>query len=209
MTPSVLLSFLAASAALTAAPGPDNTFVVATGVARGRKAALATALGMCSGVTVHTAAAALGLSALVYSSAAAFRLLKLAGAAYLLYLAWRTFREGSAVAPLPDAPGGASSLPLLFRRGFLMNVANPKVGLFFLAFLPQFVTPGGGSAAVQMLVLGALFMAQAVLLFGAVAWLSGSVGRVLLTRPSVSRAFHLLSGAVLAFLGVRIALAER
>jgi threonine/homoserine/homoserine lactone efflux protein len=204
-----LLSFLAASAALTIAPGPDNTFVVATGMARGRRAALATALGMCCGVSVHTAAAALGVSAVLYSSATAFRVLKVAGAAYLLYLAYRTFREGGRVSLPREADGGGGALWPLYRRGFLMNVVNPKVGIFFLAFLPQFVLPGGGSPARQMLLLGAVFMAQGVLLFGAIAWLSGSLGSLLTGRPGAARLFHLLSGVVLACLGVRIALAER
>jgi threonine/homoserine/homoserine lactone efflux protein len=208
MTAATLLSFLAASSVFTLSPGPDNTFVVATGMARGRRAAVATALGMCSGVTVHTAAAALGVSAVLYSSATAFRVLKYAGAAYLLYLAVRTFRDGGGV-PLPRQEDGGEGSWVLFRRGFLMNVVNPKVGIFFLAFLPQFVVPGEGEPAGQMLLLGALFMAQAVPLFTLLAWLSGSVGRALLSRPLAARAFRLLSGAVLAWLGVRIALAER
>src|SRR5512136_2977772 len=106
MTSSTLLYFLGASVALTIAPGPDNIFVLTQGIARGRKAAIVTALGMCSGITVHTTAAALGISAVFYSSALAFNLVKFAGAAYLLYLAFRTLKERSAVrlASADDSP---------------------------------------------------------------------------------------------------------
>jgi threonine/homoserine/homoserine lactone efflux protein len=133
MTLTTLLYFLGASIALSLAPGPDNIFVLTQGIARGRKAAIVTALGMCSGVSVHTTAAAFGISALFYSSLFAFNVIKYAGAAYLLYLAYRTLRERSAIrlAKADDRPVAA-----LFKRGFIMNVLNPKVAMFFLAFLP-------------------------------------------------------------------------
>jgi len=99
MTATTVLYFLGASLALTIAPGPDNTFIVAQGISRGRKAAIVTALGMCSGVSVHTTAAALGISALLYSSATAFQILKFAGAAYLLFLAWKSLKEQQILLP--------------------------------------------------------------------------------------------------------------
>ena len=154
-----ILYFLGASILLTLAPGPDNTFVIAQGLSRGRKAAVITALGMCSGVSVHTTAAALGVSALLYSSAFAFAMLKYAGAAYLLYLAYKAIKEHQIrLAQSDDAP---LRLGQLFRRGFIMNVLNPKVALFFLAFLPQFVSPDGVSAPLQMMLFGLIFMACA------------------------------------------------
>src|SRR5512138_3099040 len=124
MSLSTLLCFLGASMALTIAPGPDNIFVVTQGIARGRRAAIITALGMCSGISVHTTAAALGISALFYSSMLVFNLVKYAGALYLFYLAVKTVRHRSAIA----LPSG-EELPsvALFRRGFIMNVLNPKV----------------------------------------------------------------------------------
>ncbi len=207
MTASTLLCFLGASVALTVAPGPDNTFVVAQGISRGRKAAIVTALGMCSGVSVHTIAAALGVSALLYSSAAAFTLLKYAGAAYLLYLAWKSLKEQRILLPREGAEEVSSRL--LFRRGFLMNVINPKVALFFLAFLPQFVTAQSGSVPLQMFLLGILFMAQAVVVFSIIGWLSGSVGNVILKRPRIARWFGWLTAGIFASLGIRLALAER
>lgn len=207
MTATTVLYFLGASLALTIAPGPDNTFIVAQGISRGRKAALVTALGMCSGISVHTTAAALGISALLYSSATAFQILKYAGAAYLLFLAWKSLKEQQVL--LPQGVANGLSFRALFRRGFLMNVINPKVALFFLAFLPQFVSPGSEGASLQMFLLGLLFMLQAVVIFSIIGWLSGSVGHLILKRPRIARWFGWLTAGVFASLGVRLALAER
>jgi len=204
---TTLLYFLGASIALTVAPGPDNLFVITQGLARGRRAAIVTALGMCSGISVHTLAAAAGVSAIFYSSALAFQAVKYVGAAYLLYLAYRALRERGAAAP--SGADGAPRGVTLFRRGFLMNVLNPKVALFFLAFLPQFTTPQAGSVGGQMLLLGLLFMLQAVVIFTLIGYFSGSVGRCLLGRPRVARGFAWLSAGIFAALGVRLALAER
>lgn len=201
-----LLTFLFASMALTISPGPDNIFVITQGVTRGRKAAVVTALGMCSGVSVHTTAAALGVSAIFYSSALAFNLVKYAGAAYLLYLAFMTLRSSSTV-----RLGKAEEIPVaaLFRRGFIMNVMNPKVALFFLAFLPQFADPKIGAIPAQMMLLGFLFMLQAVCIFSLIGWFSGSIGSSLLEKPTIARYFDLLAGSVFALLGVRLALTQR
>lgn len=206
MQVSTLLYFLGASVLLTLAPGPDNTFVIAQGLARGRRAAVITALGMCSGISVHTAAAALGISALLYSSSLAFSILKYAGAAYLLYLAFKTLWEQ--VPAIPEAGTPPLRTFACFRRGFLMNVLNPKVGLFFLAFLPQFVRTGGRSAPVQMALLGFLFMAQSIVVFTAIAYLSGSAGNLILRKPFIAKYFAWLSGLVFAVLGLRLAFAE-
>ncbi len=207
MTTSTVLYFLGASVALTIAPGPDNTFVVAQGVSRGRKAAIITALGMCSGVSVHTAAAALGISALLYSSATAFMVLKYAGAAYLLYLAYKSLKEQQIL--LPSGTVDGQTWRVMFRRGFIMNVVNPKVALFFLAFLPQFVTGRSGDTSWQIFILGLLFMVQAAVVFSAIGYLSGSVGDLVARKPRVARYFGWLTAGVFASLGVRLALAER
>lgn len=206
MTTATLLYFLGASIALTLAPGPDNIFVMTQGIARGRRPAIITALGMCSGVSVHTTAAAIGISALFYSSALAFNLVKYAGAAYLLYLAFRTLQERSAVrlSQADDRPAAA-----LFRRGFIMNVLNPKVALFFLAFLPQFVTPAAGHVPLQMLLLGLIFMVQAIVIFCLIGYFAGSIGSYILARPRIAKHFDWLTAGVFASLGIRLALAER
>jgi threonine/homoserine/homoserine lactone efflux protein len=207
LTTTTLLYFLGASLALTIAPGPDNTFVVAQGVSRGRKAAIITALGMCSGVSVHTAAAALGISALLYSSATAFTVLKYAGAAYLLYLAYKSLKEQQIL--LPSGTVDGQTWWVMFRRGFIMNVVNPKVALFFLAFLPQFVSGRSGDTSWQIFILGMVFMVQGALVFSAIGYLSGSVGNLVVRKPRIARYFGWLTASVFASLGVRLALAER
>lgn len=206
MTFPTLLYFLGASVALTLAPGPDNIFVMTQGIARGRKPAIVTALGMCSGISVHTTAAAFGISAVFYSSVIAFNIVKYAGATYLLYLAWKTLKERSAIklALADDRPASA-----LFKRGFIMNVLNPKVAMFFLAFLPQFVTPSTRHFALEMLLLGFIFMAQAVVIFCLIGYFSGSIGSFLLSRPRIAKYFDWLTAGVFASLGIRLALAER
>jgi threonine/homoserine/homoserine lactone efflux protein len=207
MTLSLLLGFLGASVALTLAPGPDNIFVVTQGISRGRRAAVVTALGMCSGISVHTLAAAAGVSALFYASAVAFHVVKYAGAAYLLYLAVKAVMEHAAIAR--RTLDGSPTAVALFRRGFIMNVLNPKVALFFLAFLPQFTVGGAGHLGLQMLLLGLLFMLQAVVIFSTIGYFSGSVGEYVLGRPRVARGFSWLSAAIFTALGIRLALAER
>jgi threonine/homoserine/homoserine lactone efflux protein len=206
MTLYTLFGFLCASMALTISPGPDNIFVMTQGITRGRKAAIVTALGMCSGITVHTTAAAFGISAIFYSSAAAFNLIKYAGAGYLLYLAFKVVRGSGTTALSPS-----DSLPVaaLFRRGFIMNVLNPKVALFFLAFLPQFVHPAAGQLPRQMILLGIVFMLQAVIIFSLIGWFSGTIGRQLLARPQIAKHFDRLTAGVFVALGVKLALVER
>jgi threonine/homoserine/homoserine lactone efflux protein len=206
MTTATLLYFLAASMALTIAPGPDNIFVVTQGIARGRKAAIATALGMCSGISVHTVAAACGISAVFHTSALAFNAVKYAGAAYLLYLAYRTLKERTTIT-LRAADNRA--LAALFRRGFIMNVVNPKVALFFLAFLPQFASADTVHFVPWMLLLGFIFMAQAVVIFCLIACFSGTIGNYIAAKPALAKYFDYLTAGVFASLGVRLALQEQ
>lgn len=205
MSWEVLLYFLGASMALTIAPGPDNLFVMTQGITRGRKPAIISALGMCSGVSVHTLMAAFGISAIFHASALAFSLVKYAGAAYLLFLAYKTLRERSSIhlAQAVELPAWA-----LFRRGFIMNVLNPKVAMFFLAFLPQFLTPDGLAVPFQMLLLGLIFMLQAVAIFTLIGYFSGSIGHYILSRPKLARYFDWLAAGVFVLLGLRLALAE-
>jgi len=206
MTTSTLLCFLGASIALTIAPGPDNLFVMTQGIARGRKPAIVTALGMCSGISIHTIAAAFGISAIFYSSAVAFNAVKYLGALYLLYLAWKTIKAHAAIrfTNADDTP-----LSALFKRGFIMNVLNPKVAMFFLAFLPQFVAQDSEHFALQVLLLGLLFMLQAVVIFCLIGYFSGGIGSYLLSRPKCARFFDWLTAGVFTALGIRIALSER
>src|SRR5665647_1890570 len=148
LTIDTTLTFLGLSILLSLSPGPDNVFVLMQSATHGRKAGLLVTLGLCTGLLGHTAAVALGLAAILAASATAFTLLKLAGAAYLVYLAWGALR-----APVGHLASG--SVPTLqpwrmYRRGVVMNLTNPKVGIFFLAFLPQFVRPEGGPVTLQV-----------------------------------------------------------
>lgn len=204
---SQLAYFLGASILLTIAPGPDNVFVVTQGITRGRKAAVLTAIGMCSGISVHTTAASLGISAVFYSSAVAFSMVKFAGAAYLLFLAWKTVRERRDI----ELRGNGRQLSgfALFKRGFIMNVLNPKVALFFVAFLPQFVSPGSGNVALTMIILGLIFMVQGMIIFTAIGLLSGAIGSYLLQKPKAARIFAWLTAGIFATLGIRLALAQK
>lgn len=211
MAVSQLLPFLLASMALTLAPGPDNLFVVTQGMSRGQRPALITAWGMCSGVMVHTLAAALGASAVFYTSAVVFTGVKFLGAAYLLYLAWQAWRFPP---QLNTADPGATAWALpggvLFRRGMLMNLLNPKVALFFLAFLPQFVRSGAPLTVFsQMVVLGLVFMLQALLLMSLFALAAGYAGMLLQRHSQVGSWLGRLSAAVLAALGLRLLFASR
>ncbi len=202
-----MICFLGASILLTLAPGPDNIFVVTQGISRGRKAAVFTALGMCSGLSVHTTAAALGISAIFYSSALAFYAVKYAGAAYLMYLAWKAIQDRNAL-KLKSSVNPLSCFAL-FRRGFIMNTLNPKVALFFLAFLPQFVSGNSQDVALEMIFLGLIFMVQSVVIFTAIGVLSGQIGNYLLKKPRLARKFSLATAGIFAAIGVRLALAER
>lgn len=203
-----LILFLAASLALIATPGQDNIYIITRGIAQGRKAALVSAWGVCCGLIVHTTLAAVGLSALLAQSAAAYAVVKYAGAAYLIYLGIRTLlsKEGFEV-----SGDGAREVGLgnVFLQGVVSNVLNPKVALFFLAFLPQFVSPVTGNAASQFLFLGCLFALLALILTSLIAHFSGILGDWLGNKSAWRNALRWLTGSVLVGLGLRLALPER
>lgn len=174
MTPSVYFAFVAASLVLAVAPGPDNLFVLVQSSLFGAKAGLLVVSGLISGLVLQTLAAALGVAAVVAANPALFWAIRILGAAYLLYLAFMSWRH-----PVSDAarPAEKMSNAALWRRGAIMNVTNPKVQIFFLAFFPQFVTKGAGSAqtALEMTILGVTFMAATALVFGLIALGAGSI----------------------------------
>jgi threonine/homoserine/homoserine lactone efflux protein len=211
MPTDLLMPYLAACILLTVAPGPDNILVVSLGLSRGRRPAILAAWGMVSGVLVHTTAAALGISAVLAASPAAFRAVQFAGAGYLTFLAWRILREsrgGLGAARSADRAPVASWA--LYRRGFLMNVLNPKVALFFLAFLPQFVrSESAWPVWMQMIALGLAFMAQAFVIFTGFGLFAGLVGEALARRPWIQRLFDLLSAGVFLTLAVLLTVSGR
>jgi threonine/homoserine/homoserine lactone efflux protein len=201
------LAFFSVSVLLALTPGPDNVFVLLQSAMRGRRVGMLVVLGLCTGLLVHTAAVALGLAALFAASAAAFTVLKLIGAAYLTYLAWQAFR---APVGAPDAAQAApSSDRKMYLRGVIMNITNPKVAIFFLAFLPQFADPQQGKLVFQILCLGGVFMLATLLVFGAIAWFSGSFGAALHRSPGVQRVLNRVSALVFVGLAARLASAQR
>jgi threonine/homoserine/homoserine lactone efflux protein len=202
-----LVLFLTASLALIIAPGPDNILVLTRGVTQGRGAALVSAAGASLGLVVHSIFAAVGLSALLAQSAVAFSVIKYVGAAYLIYLGIKVFlnREGFAVSS-EATPVGLKSV---FVQGVASNVLNPKVALFFLAFLPQFADPTVDSAAVQLLALGLTFALLTWMVFSAIGYFSGSLGNWLESRPGYANVLRWLTGGVLVGLGLRLAFSDR
>ena len=178
LTPDAMMAFFAAALLLSIAPGPDNIFVLTQSALFGVGAGIITTLGLVTGLCVHTTAVALGVAAIFQTSALAFTLLKVAGAGYLLWLAWLSFLAGASITDVTEGPPSitGSNFPgymTLYRRGIVMNVTNPKVSLFFLAFLPQFCDPARGSVALQVLSLGGLFMLATIVVFWTVAALGG------------------------------------
>jgi threonine/homoserine/homoserine lactone efflux protein len=203
----IAAAFFAAAVVLALSPGPDNLYVLSQSALRGARVGLAVTLGLCTGLIVHTTAVALGVAALVQASATAFTALKLLGAGYLLFLAWDAFR--AAPAPLAEAGGGSVGLGRYWRRGVLMNLSNPKVTIFFLAFLPQFASPLRGPMLPQLVLLGALFMLAALLVFSAIALLAGRIGPWLARRPRVQVGMQRLTGALFAGLALSLLASDR
>ncbi|GAB6891890.1 LysE family translocator [Geobacillus stearothermophilus] len=207
MEMEVILSFFSVAILLTLAPGPDILFVIAQSVSQGKQAGIATALGLCTGLLVHISAAVLGVSAVIYQSALAFAIVKYAGAAYLLYLAWQAFREkDSSLAFGRQKPMAYASL---YKKGIVMNVLNLKVSLFFLALLPQFVDPSAGQIPQQMLVLGVIFLVQALAVFTLVSIGAEKLRQWLSAHTAITRRIHWLKGAIFALIGIQIAVSER
>lgn len=198
----IALSFFGIAVLLALAPGPDNLFVLMQSILWGRRAGLMVVLGLCTGVLGHTLMVAAGLAALLAASSAAFAVLKVAGAAYLLYLAWGALRAPVSSPGKPAAP--RLRMGQLYRRGVLMSLSNPKVALFFLAFLPQFASAARGPVGLQIVQLGLLFMLAAFLVFSALAIGAGSVGAALQRSGKAQRLLNRLSAVVFVGLAIKL-----
>jgi threonine/homoserine/homoserine lactone efflux protein len=196
--------FLLASAAITVSPGPDILYVLAKGIAQGRRPALVAAAGFASGLSVHTTLAVVGLSALLMASAIGFTIVKLAGGAYLVYLGLGALLSGGLVSLPPS--GEPMTGRRIYAQAFLMNVLNPKVAMFFLAFLPQFTRKDQGSISTQLLFLGIAFAIVALVIFSLVGTFSATLGAWLRSKPRGLRAFDYLIGSLFIGLGVKLAL---
>jgi len=203
------LLFISTSLVVIIAPGPDNLSVISYGVSQGRRAGMMFGAGCAAGCLLHTFWAFIGLTAIVAASQTAFTITKVAGALYLFYLAFNAFRSNG-LAGLKQMTGTGPSLPAMvyFRRGFLANALNPKVALFFLAFLPQFTSPGTLSIPVQFLILGLGFFALSLTVFLAVGMGSGAVGALLRNHSGLGLWLDRFTGVVFVLLGLRLLVAR-
>lgn len=200
-------AFFLASSLLAIAPGPDNVFVLTQSALHGKLSGLVVVFGLCTGLLVHTAAVAFGVAVIFQASTLAFTVLKIIGAGYLVYLAWQIFRA------TPEKIGLQSdqqkSLAALYRRGIIMNVTNPKVSIFFLAFLPQFANPARGPISLQMIALGGTFIIATILVFGAIALIGGVLGEWLNRSERAQRVMNWTAGTIFIGLALKLVTAER
>lgn len=200
-------AFFVASVVMGLAPGPDILFVLTQSALYGARAGFATICGLITGLFVHITAVSLGVAALFQSSETAFNVLKFAGAAYLLYLAWLSFRSGTSKASLQKAqfPGYGT----LYRRGVIMNITNPKVTLFCLAVLPQFVEPERGHPTLQILSLGGLYELACLIVFTAIAALGGRMATWFNRSDRAQMLMNRIAGCIFLGLALMLAFASR
>jgi threonine/homoserine/homoserine lactone efflux protein len=206
-TGSTIALFLLAATALAVVPGPAVAYIVTQSIDQGRRAGLVSALGVASGGLVHVAAATVGLSALIASSATAFTGVKLVGAAYLIVVGIRRILSGKSEEPEPHAL--RAPLRRVYRQGVIVNVLNPKTALFFLAFLPQFVDPGRGAVWPQVALLGVLFVSVAVLSDMTYALVSDAIAGRMRRTGTGAKVRRWLTGGVFVVLGITAAAARR
>ncbi|NOY44675.1 MAG: LysE family translocator [Deltaproteobacteria bacterium] len=203
--------FFSAALAINVSPGPDLIYILSNTLAGGRKVGIASSLGVCSGALVHVLAAALGLSTILVTSALAFRVVQYVGAAYLVYLGVRALASKGTSIDMAERSkrGGRKMTPRqAFRQGVLVDVLNPKVAIFFMAFLPQFVRPELGNPAAQIAVLGGLVILVAVVVECAVVMAAARTTDFLRRNPRCSIWLDRVLGSVLVGLGLRLAFLE-
>jgi threonine/homoserine/homoserine lactone efflux protein len=197
-------AFLVTAILIALAPGPDNLMVLSLGMARGRAQGVAFGLGCALGCLNHTLLAALGVSALIAASPPAFTALKIAGGVYLMWLGSQAIRNARVLGAPPAGKGPAEAPGKLFVKGLVANAINPKVILFFLAFLPQFVDSRRGHVAWQIAQLGVLFTVETVVVFGAIGWFAGAIGERLARRPAIGAWLDRVAGGIFVALGLRL-----
>lgn len=196
--------FIGACIVLNLTPGPDTLYILGRSIAQGRSAGLASLLGIATGTVVHTFAAALGLSAVLAASASAFLFVKLAGAAYLIYLGLRMLLSRSSKTAIP-AGFSTSGFRAIYRQGFLTNLLNPKVALFFLAFVPQFIVADSPSTFAAFLLLGLSFITTGTIWCLCLVWFASMIGDRLRGSSTVSEVMNRTAGALFVGLGIRLA----
>lgn len=200
-------AFFLASTLLAIAPGPDNVFVLTQSALHGKLSGLVVVFGLCTGLLVHTAAVAFGVAVIFQASTLAFTLLKIIGAGYLVYLALQIVRATPEQIRMQSDQ--QKCLGTLYRRGIIMNVTNPKVSIFFLAFLPQFADPGRGPISLQMVALGGIFITATILVFGAMALIGGALGEWLNRSERAQRVMNWTAGTIFVGLALKLVTAER
>ena len=203
----LLVGFIGATAVLAFMPGPDNIYVLTESISKGVRQGVSITAGLVSGVVVHTLLVATGLSLIVFQSALAYDIVKYLGTAYLLYLAWGASREKNMHVEL-KGPGAQEPFAALYQRGILMNLLNPKVAVFFIAFLPQFVSSDGWAPFWQMSVMGILFMVESFFIFSFIALVAGKLAGMV-SHPAFWTVTKWIKVAVLLSLAVLLALSER
>jgi threonine/homoserine/homoserine lactone efflux protein len=205
--PAKFVLFIGVSWALILAPGPDMLYVITRGVTQGRKAGMLSAIGVICGILVHTTAAAFGLTLILQTSAIAFLIVKYLGAVYLIYLGIKAWQDKGTFNLQPSS--SSLSLRKIFWQGVLSNVLNPKIAIFFLAFLPQFVDKGSSNVALQMVILGLTFACFGLCFLLVVGYSSGAIGSWLTHRPQYPKFLQRFAAGILIALGIRLALTER
>jgi threonine/homoserine/homoserine lactone efflux protein len=203
----IVITFFTASILLAIVPGPDNIFVLTQSTLHGKISGLVVMSGLCTGLIVHTTAVALGVAIIFQTSTVAFSVLKFIGAGYLLYLAWQAFRTSSK--KINSVSGDIANYRKLYFRGIIMNITNPKVSIFFLAFLPQFADPARGAISIQLLLLGGLFILSTILVFGSIALLGGTIGQLLNRSDRIQTILNKVAGIVFIGLALKLATTER
>ncbi|TDV46271.1 LysE family translocator [Actinophytocola oryzae] len=201
---SIVLAFAVACVVISVVPGPDMMFIMANGIARGRRTGVVAAAGMSTGMLGHTVAAALGLGALLQAAPVALEAVRIAGAVFLVYMAITTLRSAKDVARTAPARFGERSLRRTFAMATLVNLSNPKVVFFYLAFFPQFVTEGGWPVPVQFLVMGGVLIVVGFSVDATVGLVSGTLSKLLLSRPAIQRWLNRVSAAIFGGLAVRL-----
>lgn len=202
----ITLEFLITSFIVVLIPGTGVIFTISSGLVQGRRASVYASLGCTAGIIPHLAATILGLAAVMHTSALAFQLLKYAGALYLLYVAWATWRDRSAFSV--DAGASHASAWGIAAKAFLLNILNPKLTIFFLAFLPQFVNPTAANPLVELLILSAVFMAMTFVVFVVYGFIAHAFRRLVIESATVQRWLRHGFAAIFAGLGVRLATSE-
>ncbi len=205
----LILSFVGASILLSLMPGPDNIFVLTESVKKGYRDGIAISIGLCLGILIHTLAAVTGLSIIIQKSALIFSLVKYLGATYLFYLAFLSIKEKKPTLDFTkEYKKDDVNILHLVKKGFFMNVLNPKVSLFFIAFLPQFIAKGGFNITLQMIILGLLFMIQALFIFGLISILSSKLTKYV-NNPNFWETTKWSKVSVLSILGITLALSNK